>query len=142
MLSPCIELASIKTQSHDDRFDHLFVQPSSFDASLKFYRDVLGWTEKFSWGGNGEPKGAGLTSGAMTIVLAEAHPAQDKSKTHGINGTRPTVHLRVDDVEKRYEELKASGHALFAPESNHWGTKWFVARDPDGNLIAFEQNAG
>jgi hypothetical protein len=29
--------------------------------------------------------------------------------------------------------------ALFAPEATHWGTRWFVARDPDGNLIAFEQ---
>jgi hypothetical protein len=56
-----------------DRFDHLFVQPSS---------------------------------------------AEDKSKTHGINGTRPTLHLRVDNVDERYAALAAYG-----------------------NLIAFEQDA-
>ena len=26
-----------------DRFDHLFVQPAAFDATLAFYRDVLGF---------------------------------------------------------------------------------------------------
>ena len=25
----------------NDRFDHVFVEPSSFDASLAFYRDAL-----------------------------------------------------------------------------------------------------
>ena len=122
-----------------DRFDHVFVQPSSFNASLAFYRDVLGWRVMFSWGGKGEPRGASLSSGAMTIVLAEPHPAEDKSKSHGINGTRPTVHLLVENIDERYSEVAKSGFALFAPERTHWGTRWFVARDPDGNLIAFEQ---
>jgi uncharacterized glyoxalase superfamily protein PhnB len=122
-----------------DRFDHLFVQPSSFDASLAFYRDTLGWKVAYSWGEKGEPRGACLRSEAMSIVLAEPHPAQDRSKTHGINGTRPTLHLAVEDVDARYAELSKSGAALFAPERTHWGTRWFVAKDPDGNLIAFEQ---
>jgi uncharacterized glyoxalase superfamily protein PhnB len=122
-----------------DRFDHVFVEPSSFDASLAFYRDALGWTVLFSWGENGEPRGASLTSGAMTIVLAEPHPTQDKSKSHGINGNRPTLHLLVENIDRRYEELSNAGVALFAPEPTHWGTRWFVAKDPDGNLIAYEQ---
>ena len=44
-----------------DRFDHLFIQPTSFDESLAFYRDTLGWKVSYSWGGNGEPKGAALS---------------------------------------------------------------------------------
>ena len=122
-----------------DQFDHVFVQPSSFDDSLAFYRDALGWKVMFSWGENGEPRGASLSSGAMSIVLAEPHPAEDKSKSHGINGTRPTVHLLVEDLDQRYEQISIAGVALFAPESTHWGTRWFVAKDPDGNLIAYEQ---
>ena len=122
-----------------DRFDHLFVQPSSFETSLGFYRDALGWSVLYAWGGNGEPRGAALGSGAMTIVIAEHHPAEDRSKSHGINGTRPTVHVLVDDIEQRHAQLSKAGVALFAPEDTHWGTRWFVARDPDGNLIAFEQ---
>ena len=124
-----------------DRFDHVFVQPGSFDESLAFYRDSLGWPVLFAWGGQGEPRGICLGSEAMRIVMAEPHPADDRSKTHGINGTRPTVHLRVINIDQRYADLAASGAALFAPEQTHWGTRWFVAKDPDGNLIAFEQDA-
>jgi catechol 2,3-dioxygenase-like lactoylglutathione lyase family enzyme len=128
----------------DDRFDHVFVEPTSFDASLAFYRGALGWSERFSWGGHSEggrePRGVFLASaGGAAIVLAEPHPAADRSKSHGINGTRPTLHLMVDDIEARHAQLAAKGAALFAPQATHWGTRWFVARDPDGNLIAFEQ---
>ena len=90
-----------------DRFDHVFVQPASFDASLAFYRDTLGWAVEFAWGEAGEPRGASLSSGAMRIVLAEPHAAEDKSKTHGSNGTRPTLHLRVDDLDARHADLGA-----------------------------------
>lgn len=122
-----------------DRFDHVFVEPASYDASVAFYRDALGWTERFSWGSATDPRGICLASAAgMTIVLAERHPADDHAKSHGINGTRPTLHLAVDDLDARYAQLAAV--ALFAPEATHWGTRWFVARDPDGNLIAFEQS--
>jgi uncharacterized glyoxalase superfamily protein PhnB len=75
----------------------------------------------------------------MTVVLAEPHPADDNSKSHGINGTRPTIHLAVEDIDARYRDLASSGSALFPPQDTHWGTRWFVARDPDGNLLAFEQ---
>lgn len=73
----------------------------------------------------------------MSIVLAEPHPAEDQSQTQGVSGTRPTTHLRVDDIDARYAALRKV--ALFPPERTHWGTRWFVARDPDGNLIAFEE---
>lgn len=122
-----------------DRFDHLFVQPGAFDASLAFYRDVLGWPLQFTWGGEGEPRGASLGSGGVRIVIAEAHSATDHSKSHGISGARPTVHLAVDDLDVRYAQIAPSGTALFAPEATHWGTRWFVVRDPDGNLIAYEE---
>lgn len=122
-----------------DCFDHVFVEPASFDAAVAFYRDALGWTEVFSWGAAGEPRGIGLSGGGVSIVLAERHPAEDHSKSHGIHGTRPTLHLRVDDLEARHRELAAQGVVLFPPETTHWGTRWFVVRDPDGNLIAYEQ---
>lgn len=125
-----------------DRFDHLFLQPGDFDASRAFYEGQLGWQAVSSWGGGGAPRGlvlsGGTVGGAVTLVMAEPHPAEDHSKSHGIHGTRPTLHLRVDDIEARHAELR--GAALFAPEATHWGTRWFVAADPDGNLIAFEQH--
>jgi hypothetical protein len=35
----------------------------------------------------------------MSIVLAEPHPTEDKSKSHGILGTHPTVHLLVENID-------------------------------------------
>lgn len=122
-----------------DRFDHLFVEPTSFDATVTFYREGLGWKEQFSWGQPGSPRGIGLTGGGVSIVIAERHEADDHSKSHGINGTRPTVHLVVDDLDQRYQALSQKGLTLFPPEATHWGSRWFVVCDPDGNLIAYEQ---
>ena len=122
-----------------ERFDHLFVEPSSYEATVSFYKDQLGWQEVFSWGKPGEPRGVSLSCGGVSIVIAERHAATDHSKSHGINGHRPTVHLKVADLDARYRQLQAFGLPLFPPEPTHWGTRWFVVRDPDGNLIAYEQ---
>lgn len=52
----------------------------------------------------------------------------------------------MDPVRQGGAENTAAGIKLlqrpkisFRPELTHWGTRWFVARDPDGNLLAFEQ---
>jgi len=122
-----------------DRFDHLFIEPESFDETVSFFCEGLGWSRQFAWGGPGEPRGIGLTGGGITVVIAERHPADDHSKTHGINGTRPTVHMQVADLDARYAQLAAKGLTLFPPEKTHWGTRWFVVRDPNGNLFAYEE---
>jgi hypothetical protein len=44
-----------------ERFDHVFVEPASFDASLAICRSV-----------------AFVCNGRMTIVLADPHPAADR----------------------------------------------------------------
>ena len=99
----------------------------------------LGWAERFAWGTPGTPRGIGLDGGGVSIVIAERHAADDHSKSHGIEGVRPTVHLVVGDLDARHAALAAKGPALFAPEVTHWGVRWFVVRDPDGNPIAFEE---
>ena len=121
-----------------DDFDHLFVAPSSFDRSLAFYRDALGWQVECDWGGGGEPRGAQLSGGGVKIVIAEQHASGDRGWSHGINGRRPTLHLRVEDLDVRFAQLRGAD-VVVPPERTHWGTRWFVVRDPDGNLIAYEQ---
>lgn len=122
-----------------DRFDHLFVAPSDFDQAVAFYRGILGWRSVASWGGGEEPRGAILDGGAVRIVLAERHATEDHSWSHGINGQRPTVHLTVDDLDQRFAQLGSHADVVVRLESTHWGTRWFVVKDPDGNLIAYEQ---
>jgi uncharacterized glyoxalase superfamily protein PhnB len=52
---------------------------------------------------------------------------------------RPTIHLAVENLDDRYRQLGARVEVVVKPEATHWGTRWFVVKDPDGNLIAYEQ---
>ncbi len=113
-----------------DRFHHLHIAPADFDASLGFYRDVLGWSVTRTWGGEGPGRGVVLSGGGMEVVLSDAE---------GAGESRPTVHLDIHDVDARYRELPAGVDVVTAPGPTPWGTRWFVVRDPDGNLIAFEE---
>ena len=122
-----------------DEFDHIFISPSNFDASLGFYKDGLGWSMESSWGGDGEPRGAALTStSGFKLVIAERHESLgDHAQSHGYIDAKPTIYVRVDDVDQRYDQLASRKQVVIPPENTHWGIRWFVTKDPDNNLIAF-----
>jgi catechol 2,3-dioxygenase-like lactoylglutathione lyase family enzyme len=113
-----------------DRFHHVFIAPTDFEASVKFYRDILGWKVTRTWGGNGSGRGIVLSGGGIEVALAEGDDNDDP---------RPTIHLDIHDIDARFKSLPSGTHVVRKPEPTHWGTRWFVVRDPDGNLIAFEE---
>jgi len=117
-----------------DRFDHIFIAATDFDKSVGFYRDVLGWSVVTTWGDKDESRGAVLSGGGMKVVLAE------KGVVDGAEGARPTLHLDIHSVDLRFKMLPKGTHVVIEPQNTHWGTRWFVVRDPDGNLIAFEEH--
>jgi catechol 2,3-dioxygenase-like lactoylglutathione lyase family enzyme len=123
-----------------DRFDHLFIRPADFEKSLAFYRDVLGWAILTTWGGGADSRGAVLSGGGIKVVLAEDHRTADKPGSAAARDSRPNVHLDIHSVDLRFRVLPKGEHVVVAPEATHWGTRWFVVRDPDGNLIAFEEH--
>lgn len=114
-----------------DRFRHVFIPAADFERSLGFYRDVLGWDVIDTWGEDGGDRGAILSGGGMTVVIAP-RPA-------GEAGERPVVHLDIHDLDARFRQLPKGTHVVTPPEETRWGTRWFVVRDPDGNLFAFEE---
>jgi catechol 2,3-dioxygenase-like lactoylglutathione lyase family enzyme len=118
-----------------DRFHHLFVAAQDYDASLGFYRDVLGWVVTHHWGGNGAERGAILSGGGVKVVIAEKAPTAQENP-------RPRLHLDIHSVDKRFEAIPKGPHVVTQPEETQWGTRWFVVKDPDGNLIAFEEVHG
>ena len=120
----------------NDRFHHVFIQPADFDASLKFYRDVLGWSVTEEWDEK-DGRGAILSGGGVKVVIAERHVTPDSD-----GDRRPTLHLDIHDIDKRFQALPKGSHVVAEPEATHWGTRWFVVRDPDGNAIAFEEVHG
>jgi len=74
-----------------------------------------------------------LTGGGIRLVLSERDAA-------GVEATpSPRLHLDIHDIEARFKEMPAGAHVLRPPEQTQWGTRWFVVKDPDGNVIAFEE---
>jgi catechol 2,3-dioxygenase-like lactoylglutathione lyase family enzyme len=115
-----------------DRFHHFFIRPADYDRSLGFYRDALGWSVTRSWGGeDGKARGAILSGGGVKIVISEADVAG--------GGARPDVFLDIHDIDARFRSLPSDADVVIPPQATPWGTRWFVVRDPDGNLIAFEE---
>ncbi len=125
------------------KFDHVFIAPKDWDKAFEFYNKILGWEPGPSWGEKGkEPRGAYLKSkGGMTVVIAEEHEADDNSWTHGFNGHRPTLHLEVENVDEVFKQLPTGTHIISSPQDTHWGSRWFLVKDPDNNIIAFNSPA-
>ena len=117
-----------------DRFDHFFLQPADFGLSLAFYRDTLGWSVVSTWGDEATGRGAVLSGGAIKVVLAER-----SNRPRGGPGTCPAIHLDIHDVDRRFATIPPGDHVVVPPGTGDRGARWFVVRDPDGNLIAFEE---
>jgi catechol 2,3-dioxygenase-like lactoylglutathione lyase family enzyme len=117
-----------------DRFDHIHFQPADFERSLVFYRDTLGWSVVATWGEPGTGRGAVLSGGGTKVMLTER--PRDAS---GALPSCPAMHLDIHNVDRRFEMIPAGDHVVIPPGTSERGTRWFVVRDPDGNLIAFEE---
>jgi catechol 2,3-dioxygenase-like lactoylglutathione lyase family enzyme len=117
----------------NDRFDHLFIAPADYGRSVAFYRDILGWAVMSSWGEAGS-RGTVFSGGGIKVVVAERHEGESPRQ-----GPAARVHLDIHDVARRFEAMPKGPHILVEPGPTHWGTFWFVVRDPDGNEYAFEE---
>jgi catechol 2,3-dioxygenase-like lactoylglutathione lyase family enzyme len=123
-----------------DRFDHLHIVPRDFDASIRFYRDILCWQVTSEWTDEDGKRCARLSGGGVRIVLAETQPAhgtRDLAASAAANSV--TVHLDIHDADQRFARIANGDHLMSAPQANHRGRRGFVVRDPDGNLIAFNE---
>ncbi len=123
--------------THNDRFDHLFICPRDYDASMAFYVDKLGWEVTDTWQGGDGKRGCELSSGGVSLVLAEAHADEETPGAVGAASGRMMLHLDIHNLEKRFASVPRGEHVVRQPETTHWGPDWFVLQDPDGNLIAF-----
>lgn len=120
-----------------DRFDHLYICPRDYDVSLAFYVDVLGWRVLEAWSDDSGARGCEVSGGGVRIVIAEGVTNDESGDDPMIAGGRFTLHLDIHNLQKRFATIPAGDHIVRAPEPTHWGGTWFVVRDPDGNLIAF-----
>jgi catechol 2,3-dioxygenase-like lactoylglutathione lyase family enzyme len=120
-----------------DRFDYLVFTPSDFQRSLRFYQEVLGWQLLDSLEGRSAVGSVILSGGGVRIMLRPAgNGADDAAITLRAN---PTLHLDIHDVRKRFAQVPEGEHVVTAPTANEFGRLHFVLRDPDGNLVVFNE---
>jgi predicted enzyme related to lactoylglutathione lyase len=125
-----------------EKFGHLFIQPRDYTQSFEFYTKVLGWKVTKSFGAASDASRLSyLTYGEdFTMVLAEDHDTSAPAKKPNVYTTkgRISLHFNSDDVDKTFAKIESGKHVLVNPENTHWGTRWFVVEDPDGNQFAWQ----
>jgi catechol 2,3-dioxygenase-like lactoylglutathione lyase family enzyme len=99
------------------------VQTTRFDASVHFYRDVLGLELVEEWREDGHGAVLRLTPD-VDLELIELESAD------GYGGV--ALGLEVEDVDATYERVVAAGASAKAPPIDAWGKRGFGTRDPNG----------
>ena len=123
-------------------FHHLSMKVRDLDASIKFYTEALGFTERFSWGE--PPKRTVLldTGDGNYFEISQGDP----EKVHG-DGIFRHIALRADDCAAALEAARAAGAEVTVETkdvtlSTKPPTPIRIAffKGPDGELIELFQD--
>ncbi|MFE0102360.1 VOC family protein [Streptomyces sp. NPDC059009] len=129
-----------------------FLPHTDPDASLAFYRDVLGFEVRKDVGSDSM---RWITVGPAdrpdTSLVLEP-PAVDPGITPEerrtvvemmAKGTYARVLLATDDLDATFARLRAAGAEIVQePGEQAWGVRGGALRDPAGNLLRIEEVAG
>jgi catechol 2,3-dioxygenase-like lactoylglutathione lyase family enzyme len=98
------------------------------DASVRWYRDVLGFQPVFAM-----PGLAHLRWARYADLLLRTGAATDATKGVGI-----TLSFAVSDVDTLAARVRAAGHPfLQEPGDRPWNARDFTLADPDGFALTF-----
>lgn len=118
-----------------DAFVNLYT--GDIEASLRFYRDLLGFEETFRTPTEGTPEHVELTLNGFGLGLGTVEAAK---RVHGVDASpgSPAMVLVVwtTDVERAFELLTAGGApGAQPPHDTGSHNRNALLRDPDGNLV-------
>lgn len=108
-------------------------------ASVKFYRDVLGfdfsgyWDSEhcvMDWNKEEQPFYAGFNLQGSHFGI---HPLDGKR----VLGNTTEFYIVVQNADAYWEEVKAKGGACSDLEDTVWGSRLFSIKDPDGHFWGF-----
>ena len=97
------------------------------DASIRFYVDVLGFSEQFKFGNY-----AGVEREGCLIHLSQIGNPNTAAPGCG------AVYIFCDDVDAIHQQIVQRGASVEGePKDYPYGMRDFVACDPDGNKLSF-----
>ncbi len=106
------------------------------DASIAFYRDVVGFTVKELWEHEGAVMGADMVAGTAHLLIGQDDwkKGRDREKGQGVRLYLTTT----QDVDEVAATIKQRGGTLASePEDMPWGGRAFSMVDPDGFNLTF-----
>jgi catechol 2,3-dioxygenase-like lactoylglutathione lyase family enzyme len=109
---------------------------NDIERSLRFYRDILGFTVKDRWEQDGRLHGVELVAGKVTFWLGQDDwkKGRDRVKGQGFRmycGTSQNIDALARQVKDRGWTLAEE------PKDQSWGGRDFAVLDPDGFKITF-----
>jgi lactoylglutathione lyase len=113
------------------------VYTADIEASLHFYRDLLGFGETFRTPKEGIPEHVELALNGFALGLGTVEAAR---RVHGVDASpgSPAMVLVVwtDDVDTAFEQLRSAGVPVVQPPHDTGNNnRNALLRDPDGNLV-------
>lgn len=99
--------------------------------SLKWYRDVVGFTVEREYERDGKPMGVSLKAGAVAVLINQDDGAKgmDRTKGEGFSFMITTAQS-IDELAQRVKDR--GGTLDTEPTDTRWGTRMMRLRDPDG----------
>ncbi len=118
------------------RIDHVILYVRDLDASICFYRDVVGLELKFRDPAYAEFVTRGTKFGLFPRSDLPGLIGRDAAE----GGPGYEVLFLVDDADAEAARLRDEGVAILAgPVDRSWGHRTVHVADPDGNVVEFAQ---
>ncbi|WP_343787417.1 VOC family protein [Dokdonella soli] len=128
-----------------------FLPHNDADASLAFYRDILGFEVRNDVGYNGMrwitvgPPDQPGTSIVLFPPAASPGVTEEEKRTIDemmAKGTYAIMLLATKDLDAAFERIQASGAEIVEEPTNQpYGVRDCAIRDPAGNLIRVQQRS-
>lgn len=111
---------------------------NDIEASLAWYRDVLGFVAKERWEHEGKLLGVEMLAGGALIMLGQDDWQKGRDRVKG-EGVR--IYVSTDeDIDELAAGIRTRGGALSQePKDQPWGMRDLALVDPDGFKITIGQ---
>jgi catechol 2,3-dioxygenase-like lactoylglutathione lyase family enzyme len=114
------------TLSMVEKISAVTLRVANMDASLRFYKEVLGL--EIIYGSEGSSFTSLRTKDGDTILNLQ----------HGNTDTQwGRLIFHVSDADRFWAYLKEKGFHPDSPQDAPWGERYFPIRDPDGHELSF-----
>jgi catechol 2,3-dioxygenase-like lactoylglutathione lyase family enzyme len=110
---------------------YAIVYVSDMQRALAFYRDTLGFSQRFE-----SPGWSELSAGEVTLALHKAERGDDPPARGHLRAGTATIGLRVPDLDAFHQHMSAKGVRCVQEPRDVFGTRVAQYADPDGLVFS------